>query len=645
MSAITGIYQVNEEPLNLQHGQGLMNVLRKYPADNIQTWHSEKVFLGCHAQWITPQSVGEQLPVYHYEKQCAITADAIIDNRAELFEQLQVESSYQKHITDSELILLSYYKWEEDAPKFLVGDFTFVIWDEKRQKMFGARDFGGSRTLYYYRDQHRFAFSTTIEPLFSLPYVHKKLNDHWLAEHLAIPDMVDAADTSSTVYRYIEQIPPSHTISIVDKRVSLSRFSAITMGKQLKLKSNEEYEEAFRDVFQTAVKAKIRTHKNVGAQLSGGLDSGSVVSFAANTLRKERKRVHTFSYIPPNDFVDFTPKHRAADERPFIQSIVQHVGNINDAYLDFKGKSSLSEIDEMLEIMEMPYKFFENSFWLKGTFEKAQEQGIGVLLNGAGGNFTISWGPAMDHYAVLLKKIKWMRLYREMNLYCKNTGVKKSKVFSAIRKTAFPNIVRNFPLEDPFRFPILINQDFADRTKVFAKLNEHGIDHTGTSLTNAYEARKDWFEKEHFWNASGTATTKLSLRYGLWSRDPTNDLRVIRYCLSVPEEQFVQHGYNRSLIRRSTKNYLPDNVRLNQRVRGIQAADWVHRITPSWNPLMDELQELTKDSVVAEFLNIGLLNALISKFKEEPRSEYAFNPEFRVLMRSLIVYRFIKKLT
>ena len=60
---------------------------------------------------------------------------------------------------------------------------------------------------------------------------------------------------------------------------------------------------------------------------------------------------------------------------------------------------------------------------------------------------------------------------------------------------------------------------------------------------------------------------------------------------------------------------------------------------------MDALQRLTKSSVVAEFLNIGLLNTLISKFKEEPRSEYAFNPEFRVLMRSLIVYRFIKNLT
>ena len=167
-----------------------------------------------------------------------------------------------------------------------------------------------------------------------------------------------------------------------------------------------EYEEAFRDVFQTAVNDKIRTHRNIGAQMSGGLDSSSVVSFAVKSLEKKNKRIHTFSYIPPSDFIDFTPKNRIADERPFIKSIVDYVGNINDHYLDFEGKSTLTEVDDMLEIMEMPYKFQENSFWLKGSYEKAHEQEVGVLLNGAGGNFTISWGLALDYYATLTKEIK-----------------------------------------------------------------------------------------------------------------------------------------------------------------------------------------------------------------------------------------------
>ena len=66
-------------------------------------------------------------------------------------------------------------------------------------------------------------------------------------------------------------------------------------------------------------------------------------------------------------------------------------------------------------------------------------------------------------------------------------------------------------------------------------------------------------------------------------------------------------GLDRALIRRSTKNYLPDKVRLNQRIRGIQAADWVHRMIPSWDSFMDELHQLTTDPIISDYLNIELL--------------------------------------
>ncbi|MFS0638328.1 asparagine synthase-related protein [Mesobacillus foraminis] len=639
MSAITGMLNLNNQPVFIDHTTSLMTSLERFPANDIQKWEKGPVFLGCHAQWITPESIGEQLPFYDPERGCCITADAIIDNREELCEKLGVERPERKLITDSQLILLSYYKWGNEVPKHLVGDFAFIIWDESNQTLFGARDFTGARTLYYYKDKERFVFATTIRPLLELPFINRNLNEQWLAEYLAIPDMFDSVSGSPTIYKGIHQIPPSHCISVRNHQLSLSKYEALLLGSELRFKSNDEYEEAFREIFKVAVDSKIRTHKQVGAQLSGGLDSGSVASFAANTLRKENKQLYTFSYIPPGDFKDFTPKHRLADETPYIKSIVNHVGNIKDSYLDFQGKSSLSELDDFLEMMEMPYKFHENSFWLKGTYEKASENGVGVLLNGAGGNFTISWGPAIDYYAILFKKLRWSHLLNEVTLHSKNTGVRRSKLISAIGKTAFPTI---FLPRQSFQFPILINKTFAERTKVSNILKEHNMDMKGTSIMDPYKVRMDWFQEGYYLNPSGTAASKLSLRYGLWNRDPTNDLRVIRFCLSVPEDQFVQNGFNRALIRRSTKDYLPDKVRLNQGVRGIQAADWVHRLIPHWSSLISELKQVTENSVLSEFLNIDLIKSLITKFEVNPRSDYAFNPEFRVLMRSLTISRFIK---
>ena len=98
-----------------------------------------------------------------------------------------------------------------------------------------------------------------------------------------------------------------------------------------------------------------------------------------------------------------------------------------------------------------------------------------------------------------------------------------------------------------------------------------------------FKERKKHFEDIFQWNAGNTLATKLSLRYSLWKRDPTNDIRVIQFCLSIPENQYVQNGMDRALIRRATEQYLPDKVRLNQHIRGVQGADWVHRMMPIWD--------------------------------------------------------------
>lgn len=649
MSAIAGLYHLNQEPIDLQHGELLMNSFRKFPADSIQVWNDEKIFLGCHNQWITPESVNETLPFYDYARQLAITADAIIDNRDELFNRLQVEKSDRPYMTDSQLILLAYHKWGDETPKYLVGDFAFMIWDQKQRKLFGARDFSGSRTLYYFKNEDKLAFSTTIEPLLALPYVEKRLNEEWLAEYLVISGMIDAVDSSITPYLTINQVPPSHSISIENNKITFKRYSYLTEVETLKLKSNEEYIEAFQSIFQESVTSRLRTHKKVGSQLSGGLDSGAVVSFAAQPLRKQNKELHTFSYIPPDDFKDFTSRYYLADERPYIKSTVEFVGGIKDHYYNFQGKDSFSEIDDFLEIMEMPYKFFENSFWLKGIFEKANEEGVGVLLNGDRGNFTISWGSALDYYSILLKKVKWVRLFQELNQYSKKAGGARLRNLPLIARIGFPMIDRIFPdkSSNSFSYPQLINPQFAENTGIYKKFSEQGINQRGqmSSSDNIYQMRKRHFDDVFNWNAGNTLSTKLSLRYSLWKRDPSNDIRVARFCLSLPEHQYVQDGLDRALIRRSTVNYLPDNVRLNQTIRGVQGVDWVHRMIPQWETYKTELEQLNTDKSLLKYVDAQVIQDGLSKVKSGVKPEQAVDPNLKLLMRSLIINRFLKKIS
>ncbi|MDR7073384.1 asparagine synthase-related protein [Fictibacillus barbaricus] len=638
MSAIAGIYNFNEGQSVHQEGFLMMDYFKRFPVDSIDIYSKDNLFFGCHAQWIMPEDLNKKKTFYDSEKRLAITSDAILDNRDELFNKLNVDQSDRKVMTDNEIILLAYCKWKEEMPKHLNGEFAFMIWDEKEESLFGARDFSGKRTFYYYHDDQRVAFATLLNPLLELPYISNELNKYWLAEFLTIQHMNDVENPNITVYKNILSVPPSHTITVKNGKLSLLRYLNILDNKELKLKNNNEYIAAFRDVFQTAVNSRLRTIKKIGSELSGGLDSGSVVSFASNSLKDMNKTLTTFSAIPIPEFQGWNNKYRLPDESEYIKSTVNHVGNISDHYEAFNGCDPYSDIDEWLDIMEMPFKFFENSVWLKGIYKQAQSEGIGILLNGQRGNYTISWGPELQYFANLMKTMKWIKLNSELKLYSKNINVNKSQVVRKIRKIAFPKYFKSH--EEPYIFPEMISNELAEKTNIYESLKDRGLYQVDFSKIEIHDLRKHHFVILNNWNITGTTGTKLSLNHSIRPHDPTNDLRVVQFCLSVPIDQFIRNGYGRWMIRRATEGYLPDKVRLNQRIRGIQGVDVIQRMSAQWSAFLDEFDYICTDPLTEQYLNLDTLKTARNNLVTDD----AFNPSFRVMMRSIIVYRFLKRL-
>lgn len=641
MSAIIGIWDRWGNPAAAEQGEALMRALSRLPADAEQTWKDRPgVFLGCRAQWITPESVGERNPMHDPERGLAVVADAILDNREELCDALGIEAARRKSVTDPELLLLAYDVWGEEMAERLVGDFAFAIWDDRRRRLYAARDFSGARTLYFTRNPASGTVwvCTLMKPLLGLPHLNGSLNRQWIADFLALPYTTDTVDARMTVYEGIEQIPPAHYIAADEEgRLVLRAYCSIEVPRdRLKLKSDAEYEEAFREVLGRAVRARLRTHRAVGAHLSGGLDSGTVAAFAARELRALGKPLHTFSYVPVPDFEDWTPRSRMADERDYIGAVVEHVGNIAPNYCHFPDASPYSVIDEWLDVLEMPYKFYANSFWTMGICELAAERDIAVLLTGQRGNMTISWGPALDYQAGLLKRLRFVRFYRELNGYVRRTGASRKRVMRLVWRKAV-----GFGAGSSGE-PVLASPRLIEETGALERIRRHGMA-DDRHVSDAYRARRRGFQMTTIWNLTGTCNTKLSLRHALWYRDPTNDLRVVRFCLSVPEEQCVRDGVDRALIRRATRGWLPDKVRLNQKVRGLQGADGVHRMKAAWPMFIREAEEMLTDERMREYLNLDALQASLLKMRNEPRPEWVFDFDFRSLMQALIFRRFVSR--
>lgn len=284
MSAICGIYYHRGGSVCPTTGVAMLDAFKQYHADDRGSWFKAGVFLGCHAQHITPESEHEKLPFFDEQTDLAITADAIIDNRQELFDRLAITYEQRNSMPDSLLILEAYKKWGHDCPKYLIGDFAFVLWDGRCRELFCATDALGTRTLYYSHTAGVFAFSTLMKPLFVVPEIERRFNDIWIADFLAMPWVMHQLDHELTLYEHIYLLPAGHTLTVGPKGISKAVYWQVTRQTELRFSSDAEYVEAFLEVFGEAVRCRLRSIRPAGVMMSGGLDSTSVACMAAQEL-------------------------------------------------------------------------------------------------------------------------------------------------------------------------------------------------------------------------------------------------------------------------------------------------------------------------------------------------------------------------
>lgn len=646
MSAICGIYYYDGRQVLPDTGASMMREMGIYLADATGTWQKEEVFLGCHAQYITPESVEEILPFHDEHSGLTITADAIIDNRTELCNRLGIEHFRRDNMPDSLIILQAYQKWGQDCPKYLVGDFAFAIWDKKRQELFCAVDHTGTKAFYYYCFAGLFAFSTLISPLFVLPEIVKVHNETWIADFLAMPSVMHQLDPELTIYQNIYLLPAGHTLIIRPDKVIKRVYWQVERQPELKLKSDDEYGEAFLEVFGEAVHCRLRSIHPVGAMMSGGLDSTSVACIAARELAGSGQRLRTFSAVPMPGYRDWLPAGSMADETPYIEEIKEYNGNIDVTYCRSEGKHALSDTEQMLALLEQPYKVFENLFWLDDIMAIAQKHKIGVMLNGFAGNSTISWGYVPPYLLSLLRAGQFYRLFLEswafakrhrrprrllLELFCMMLPYNIQKYLNRLKDRDWHKKLQNL---SP------INPDFARRTAVQERFRQFGFDPFFINRMDSYEMRKKSLRPD-FFSHLGVITTKQSLAYRMALRDPTLDKRVIEFCLSVPDNQYVRNGRDRFLLRRAMIGILPDKVRLNETVRGIQGADLAQRLQFCWTELFAEIRNIGARDAEQKYLDVARIQRALANMNSL-KDDALDDSNLRMLLRSLIFSRFLR---
>lgn len=564
MSAITGIFYRDGRKVDPELIKKMNNRLSHRGPDGSAVWCEGLVALGHQMLWTTPESLHEKLPFKDEKSGLVITADARIDNRDKLSNELNIED--KEDVSDSYFILKAYQMWGEDCPDKLLGDFAFAIWDKNEEKLFCARDHMGVKPFYYYLSDEMFVFGTEIKALFGVPGVPRELNELTIALHLK-------NRRNLTFYKNVLSLRAANYIFINKNNLLKKRYWKLDPMTKMEMDSDEDYFNKFREIFAEAINCRLRSAFPIGFDLSGGLDSSSIVCMTKKILKDNNSDmiITTFSQI----YEDF-PK---ADERYYINKVIE-TGGIIPNFVECGNISLLNEIEKILLFQDQP---FHNPFLtiLYKMMKKRKEKDIRIHLSGSGGDYIVSYGdPYLSDLAVTFK---WNTLINEIKCL--------SKYFNRNFYIEFIKIlIFSFTPEYLKRRLILIRiylLDILNKKKIIAGLNNNFLkdEFIKKVSVNSYPDEKIWKPskrgynaKKHHYNSifsyfvqeNNEILDKVAGSFSIESRYPFFDKRLIEFCYAIPTNMKFRYGWDRFILRSSMSNILPKEIQCRQKKASLE---------------------------------------------------------------------------
>ena len=246
------------------------------------------------------------------------TWDGRIDNREDLLLCLGLGSAAAGH--DADIALAAFERWGPAGLQRIVGDWSLAVWDGAQRTLHLARDYMGSRPLYYCVDSRYAAWSSDLAELVMRTRRTDGLSDQFAARFMAL-----GLSSNITPYERVYSVPPGVCVSISSTgRVAHSRFWTLEIG-EIRYPDPRAYEEQLRALWRDAVQSRMQTNGTVWAELSGGLDSSSVVCMADLLIRQRAVRAGSMRLVS-----HATLQSPEGDERRFIAEVERQVGVASD---------------------------------------------------------------------------------------------------------------------------------------------------------------------------------------------------------------------------------------------------------------------------------------------------------------------------
>ncbi len=539
-----------------------------------------------------------------------ITWDGHLDNRDDIVHEIRGPIAHDS--PDASLAATVIEHRGTAGLSKLVGDWAISIWDPVRRTLILAKDHIGTRPLYYFVDKDTVIWSTILDPLLLLadpPRVCEEYIAGWLSSFPAC---------HLSPFSHIHSVPPSAFVTFQPGKQATKKYWNFDPSKKVTCSSDAEYEEHYRTAFAEAVRRKLRSDHPILAELSGGMDSSSIVCVADRLVQQKAvlvPRLDTLSY-----YDDSEPNW---NERPYFGAVEAQRGRVG-WHIDVRSDNELFVGPE--EFSPLP----GTSKHLSAADEQWRDCiltcGSKVVLSGIGGDEATGGVPTPSpELQDLLAQGDLRQLARQLKVW----ALTKRKPWihllgGAVQRFLPVTIADTWAGRQP---PAWLEPDFVTRNQ--AALRGYP---TRVAVTGPLPSLQE--------NLNTLEVLRRQISCDGLPSDPCFEIRYpylersfLEFVFALPRSQLVRPGQRRSLMRRSLAGIVPDQI-LNRRRKAFVSRAMANAISSQSPQLVAMTANLASASA-------GIVNA--ARFREvlEQARDGKSVPLVSIL-RTLTIERWLK---
>ncbi len=482
--------------------------------------------------------------------------------------------------SDTEVILKSYEQWGKECVHRFNGMWSFSIYDPRHDIVFCSRDRFGIKPFYYLDGLNGFAFSSEIRQL--LPLMNERLADVSMLTAFIVDRVAESP--YETFFSNVQKLPAGHNLvfNLRTKRYAIDRYYSLEPQRQYETISFEDAEIEFLRLLRDSIRLRLRSDVNVGTCLSGGMDSSSIATLAANHYRQESGRdflaITSISEDPSTEGSDFA--------RMVVENSSLQWKTIRPRYKDFS-----ESLDTVVETQEEPFSS-ASIFMQYMVMREARRVGVPVLLDGQGGDEILL---GYERYFVN-KLIDSMKNGKVGDAISDLRGLQRNG-----RRGALSAFAKNLIY---FHMPSLRKRILRNNFSIF----KPGVaipQNSGGSLRgrNLFALQKQEIEQTNL-PALLRYEDKNSMAHSIETRLPFLDYRMVEFSTSIPTDFKLRAGWGKYILRHSMRDYIPSEIAWRKHKFGFEAPEsqWMSK---------------HRDIVCNKISNSDLLEELIPKSKLE----------------------------